>query len=294
MRVLDSKDALRESLVELRRGGAETIALVPTMGALHEGHLSLVRAARSAADTVAVSIFVNPTQFGHDEGFATYPRALKRDCELLAAEDVAIAFAPSAREMYGGGEADVTVDPGPLGAVFEGASRPGHFAGVCTVVAKLFGLFAPDVALFGEKDYQQLLVIRRMVRDLDFPVRVLAVPTVRDTDGLALSSRNTALSPAEHTAALAIPRALADAGAAAERGERDARAIADEMRSALACAPGVEPDYADVVNPDTLEPLTALAADARAIVAASVGDVRLIDNAPLAAVPAASTPGAPR
>ncbi|MBE0476592.1 MAG: pantoate--beta-alanine ligase [Coriobacteriia bacterium] len=278
--MLIAKEEVREALAEARRRGA-LVGLVPTMGALHEGHLSLVRAAARRCDVTAVSVFVNPTQFERPDDLASYPRDLERDVELLRAEEATFVFAPTAEEVYGGG-AEVTVDPGPLARVLEGASRPGHFAGVCTVVVKLLNVFIPDLAFFGEKDFQQLRVLERMVRDLDFGVRVVGCPTVRDADGLAMSSRNAMLSPEDRAAALALPRALEVAREAAHGGELDARWVAAAMDSTLASAPGIEPDYAEVVDERTLEPLERLDRPGRAVVAATVGGVRLIDNAELA------------
>jgi pantoate--beta-alanine ligase len=198
------KGEVRSAVAEARREG-RTIALVPTMGALHEGHLSLVRAARMRADFVVVSVFVNPTQFGPGEDFDRYPRRIDADLELLGDEGVDIVFVPSAESMYQDGT-DIVVDPGELAQRWEGALRPGHFSGVTTVVAKLFNLVSPDLAFFGEKDYQQLRVIGRMARQLDFGVGVVGCPTVRDADGLALSSRNVHLSASERAAALPSSR----------------------------------------------------------------------------------------
>ena len=198
----------RAELAAARERTTGTLALVPTMGALHAGHLALVRHAADLADHVAVSIFVNPLQFGPGEDLDRYPRTLDADLELLAREGVALVFAPSAAEMYPRGRPAVTVDPGPLGDLLEGASRPGHFAGVLTVVTKLLGLVRPDVAVFGEKDYQQLALIRRTVADLELGVRIEGAQTVRDPDGLALSSRNRYLTPDQRTEALALSRAL--------------------------------------------------------------------------------------
>ncbi len=271
-----SKEEVRQAVLAARREG-KRIAFVPTMGALHDGHLSLVAAARTRADYVVVSIFVNPTQFGPGEDFETYPRDVERDLDLLAAEGVDLVFTPTTEVMYAP-DAQVTVDPGPLGDVYEGASRPGHFRGVCTVVAKLFAITQPDIAFFGEKDYQQLLVVKRMTRDLDIPVRIVACPIVREPDGLALSSRNVRLAGEERAAATVLYRALRTAETLALGGERDARALAAAMLSVVADEPAATLDYADVVDPDTLVPLQVLEGPGRAIIAARVGSVRLIDN----------------
>jgi len=277
MENLVSKDEVRRAVAEARAVG-QRIALVPTMGALHEGHLSLVRAARERAEYVVVSVFVNPTQFGPGEDFEAYPRDLEGDLELLEAEGVALVFAPATSTMYAPG-ATVTVDSGPLGDVLEGAIRPTHFRGVCTVVAKLFGIVEPDLAFFGEKDFQQLAIVRTMVSDLDLPVRVVGCPTIRESDGLAMSSRNVYLSPDERAAATVLYRALRAAEARAGAGERDARVLVEAMRAEIAAEPLVVPDYAEVADAVTLAPLDALdGPPARALVAARLGSTRLIDN----------------
>ncbi|GAB3989795.1 pantoate--beta-alanine ligase [Nocardioides marmoraquaticus] len=247
-------------------------ALVPTMGALHEGHASLVRHARAVAPEapLVVSVFVNPLQFAPGEDLARYPRTLEADLELCAREAVELVFAPAVEEVYPGGDPQVTLDPGPLGEVLEGASRPTHFRGVLTVVAKLFGLVRPDVAVFGEKDYQQLALVRRMAADLCLGVRVEGAATVRDPDGLALSSRNRYLSATEREQALVLSRALAAA--------RDAGAV-DPAERLLADAPGVELDYLALRAPD-LGPAPG-SGPARLLVAARVGTTRLIDNTAL-------------
>ena len=278
MRVLATKAEVREAIAALKAAGG-TVALVPTMGALHEGHLSLVRAAREQADHVVVSVFVNPTQFAPGEDLDAYPRDLPRDLSLLEAEGVDLVFAPTPDEMYGPG-AEVAVDPGPLGLVLEGVTRPTHFRGVCTVVTKLFAALTPDVALFGEKDYQQLAVIRRLVHDLDLPVRIVGCPIVREADGLAMSSRNVYLSAIERAAATVLSRSLAEARTLADAGETDCRRIAAAMRDVIASEPLAGFDYAEVVDPVTLAPCATLGADgARALLAVRIGATRLIDNA---------------
>jgi pantoate--beta-alanine ligase len=250
-----------------------TVALVPTMGALHAGHAELIRHAATVADAVAVSTFVNPLQFGPAEDLDRYPRTPEKDLELLAELGVGLVFAPSAAEMYPGGPPAVTVDPGPLGNLLEGASRPGHFAGVLTVVTKLLGLVRPDVAVFGEKDYQQLALIRRTVSDLELGVRIEGGPTVRDPDGLALSSRNRYLSPDQRRDALALSRALT-AGAAA--GRHGAGAVLNAATEGLR---GIDVDYLALRGVD-LGP-APVTGPARLLVAARVGTTRLIDNLPL-------------
>jgi pantoate--beta-alanine ligase len=257
------------------RGAGRRLALVPTMGALHEGHRELIRHARRmpGAGVVAVSIFVNPLQFGPQEDLARYPRPLEADLEVCREEGVELVFAPAVADMYPGGPATTTVDPGPLGAELEGAVRPGHFAGVLTVVAKLFHLVAPDVAFFGEKDYQQLVLVKRMVADLDFPLAVVGVPTVREPDGLALSSRNAYLSPGERPAAAALRRALVAGTGVSARGPE---AVLAAARAVLDAEPALAVDYLELRDPE-LGP-DPRAGRARLLVAARLGTTRLIDN----------------
>ena len=267
---------LRAALDGARSAGL-TVGLVPTMGSLHEGHLSLVRRAAAECDVVAVTIFVNPLQFGSAEDLATYPRDLERDLDLAASAGADLVFAPSVEEMYPE-PPSVAIDVGPLGDVLEGSSRPGHFAGVATVVAKLFNLAGASRTYFGEKDWQQLLVVRRLVADLSFPVDVVACPTVREPDGLACSSRNLRLSADERAAAPVLHRALTRAVAAMAAGERDAAALVRTMAEAMAGEPLVDLDYATVVQAADLAPQERLEGDVRALVAAWVGPTRLIDN----------------
>jgi pantoate--beta-alanine ligase len=266
----------REAVRAARRRG-QGIGFVPTMGALHAGHASLLGAARAETEFVVVSIFVNPTQFGPHEDFANYPRPLEQDLALCRQADVDLVFAPSAAEMYAP-DAATSIHVKGLTETMCGRSRPGHFDGVCTVVAKLLNIVQPDVVYLGEKDAQQLAVLRRMARDLDIPVRVRGCPLVRDADGLALSSRNAYLSPEERQRALALGRALLEAEAAIRAGERKARRIAESVRRRLAEAPGVDLEYAVVADPDTLEPLGLIGGQALVAVAARVGKTRLIDN----------------
>ena len=275
------RDDLSVLLGEARRQ-ERRVALVPTMGALHEGHASLIRKARKHVDgPVVVSVFVNPLQFGPGEDLDRYPRTLAADLDVCAAEGAAAVFAPSAEAMYPGGEPVVTVDPGPLAEQLEGRSRPGHFRGVLTVVAKLFGLVSPDVAVFGEKDYQQLVLVRRMVADLSHQVEILAGETVREADGLALSSRNRYLEPDERRQAVALWRALRSAQRAAPGGVGPALAAA---HAEIGAAPGVDLDYLALTDPDLgeLPPSVPAGSEARILVAARVGRTRLIDNLPLA------------
>lgn len=278
---LNSKDEVRSAISEARREG-KSIGFVPTMGALHEGHLSLVHAACARADLVVVSIFVNPTQFGPGEDFDSYPRRIADDITHLSAEGVEIVFTPSVAEMYAEGTA-ATVDPGPLALPLEGAIRPGHFRGVATVVAKLLSVVRPDVAFFGEKDFQQLQIVKALARDLDLGCAIVGCPIVRDADGLALSSRNAYLSPEERVAALALPAALDAAEQALAWGERDAQALESAMRATVAERAGdaISLDYAAVVDPMTLGSLTVVDAPARALIAGRVGSTRLIDNCAL-------------
>jgi pantoate--beta-alanine ligase len=253
------------------------VLLVPTMGALHEGHAALLRTARREAqpgDAVVVSVFVNPLQFGDGEDLDRYPRTFGADLRVCAEQGVDVVFAPAVEEVYPGGDPQVTVDPGPLGGLLEGAVRPGHFRGVLTVVAKLFGLVRPDVAVFGEKDYQQLVLVRRMVDDLCLGVHVVGAATVRAADGLALSSRNAYLSAEERSTAAALPRALSAGAAAAVRG---GAAVLASASAALEAQPRVEVDYLTLTGPD-LGPAPATG-EARLLLAARVGPTRLIDNA---------------
>ena len=266
-----------ETAADLRKLLADLpgpVALVPTMGALHEGHRALVRAARERAATVVVSVFVNPTQFGPGEDFDRYPRTWDADLAAVAEEGADVVFHPPVEEVYPPGAVGVTVDPGPLGSVLEGAVRPGHFAGVLTVVAKLFGLVRPDLALFGEKDYQQLTLVRALARELALPVEVVGIPTVREGDGLALSSRNRYLDPEQRAAAATISAALR-AGAAA--GAEGAGAVLAAARAVLAERPDLLQDYLELTDTD-LAPAPA-AGPARLLVAVRAGSTRLLDNA---------------
>ncbi len=252
-----------------------TVGLVPTMGAFHAGHHSLIRAARERCDTVVVSLFVNPAQFEEAADLEAYPRDEVRDAAEAAELGADVLYTPSVEEVYPPGFA-TTVRVEGLSDVLEGAERgPGHFAGVCTVVTKLLNVVAPDVAFFGQKDAQQVAVLRRMVRDLDLPVELAVLPTVREADGLALSSRNVRLSPDERTRALSLSRALRAAETAAAGGERDARAIERAARGALN---GVEPEYLALVDPDSFQPITTVDGRVLVAVAARIGATRLIDN----------------
>jgi pantoate--beta-alanine ligase len=282
MERLTSKEEVRQTIGSARRDG-KTIALVPTMGALHQGHLSLARAACARADIVVVSIFVNPTQFGVGEDLDAYPRDLARDIDLLGGEGVDLVFTPNPEAMYLADGPVVTVDAGTLGSELEGAVRPTHFRGVATVVAKLLNIVQPDLLFLGEKDFQQLLVVQRMVRDLDFPVSVVGVPTAREVDGLALSSRNAYLGPEERAVAPVLYRALSEARRKAERGQADVATLERTLAATLACEPSIEVDYVAIRDAATLAPVETLidGVPARALVAARIGGARLIDNAPI-------------
>ncbi len=272
--VHNSPDSIAPVTRALRTAGRR-IALVPTMGALHEGHRELIRHARRipGAGVVAVSIFVNPLQFGPNEDLARYPRSLEADLEICRDEGVELVFAPGVDDMYPGGAATTTVDPGPLGAELEGAVRPGHFAGVLTVVAKLFHIVAPDVAFFGEKDYQQLVLITRMATDLNFPLAVVGVPTVREPDGLALSSRNAYLSPEQRPLAATLQRALAAGAGVSARGPE---AVLATARAVLETEPAIAVDYLELRDPELGR--DPRAGRARLLIAARLGGTRLIDN----------------
>jgi len=269
------------TIAELSRwrvGATPPVGFVPTMGYLHDGHLSLVQRARSENSNVVVSIFVNPTQFGPHEDFQRYPRDLKRDLGLLDTEQVDAVFTPEVDEMYPTG-ASTMVEVEALSSILEGASRPGHFRGVATIVCKLFHLVHPDRAYFGEKDYQQLQVIQRMVHDLRMPVMVVGCPTIREPDGLAMSSRNVYLGPAERQAAVALSQALSQAMHLFKDGVRDGSRLQAEVQHMLDKEPLIRTDYVAVVHPHTLQPVVTLAAEGAVIcLAVRIGHTRLIDN----------------
>ena len=280
MQVLRRTDEPR-AFTRACKARGERVGLVPTMGYLHEGHLSLVRAARERADRVMVTLFVNPTQFGPKEDLAKYPRDFERDRALCEAAGVDALFAPEASDMYPPGHATRVEVSGPLTTGLCGASRPGHFSGVATVVTKLFTLCEPDVAVFGQKDAQQAAVIRRFTADLNLPVEIVVAPIVREADGLAMSSRNVYLSPEERAQATVLKRALDRASAAYARGERDAESLLGLIRDILSTAPLCRLDYAACVDDATLEPLTRIERPALLALAAFFGTTRLIDNARL-------------
>jgi pantoate--beta-alanine ligase len=272
MRVLHTIAEIRAA-----RAGVGDLGLVPTMGFLHSGHLSLVARARAECSSVAASIFVNPTQFAPNEDLARYPRDLPRDLVMLEAAGADLVFVPEPAEMYPPGfDAEIVI--GGVTAGLEGAVRPGHFAGVATVVAKLFNIIQPTRAYFGQKDAQQSLVIRKLVRDLDMPVEIVVAATVRESDGLALSSRNSYLTPTQRAAAPVIYRALSAAQSLFDAGQRDAESLRDAMRRTLSAEPGLLIDYVSIADPTSLAELTVTDSRVLASVAVRFGATRLIDN----------------
>ena len=282
MRIVSTIAETRTAVRELRgKNYIYSIGFVPTMGALHAGHISLVRAAKAQCDAAVVSIFVNPTQFGPNEDFAKYPRTWEADCALLESEGVDLLFAPDAGEMYPAG-ASTFVDVEGVSDRLDGASRPGHFRGVSSVVAKLFHIVTPDKAFFGQKDAAQVAVLRRMIRDLDFALELVVCPIVREADGLALSSRNRYLLPKERRQALVLSRALRRVEEQASQGVVEAAALIEDARSVFAEEPEVRLDYCRVVDPETLEDMADISKGALVAVAAFVGTTRLIDNTVIA------------
>jgi len=267
---------MRAACAEARRGG-KRLGFVPTMGALHEGHLSLVRAARARCDAVAASIFVNPMQFGPTEDFSKYPRSFERDREMLEAEGVELLFAPSVEEMYPKGAVTFVTVEGLSGKLC-GRSRPTHFRGVTTVVSKLFHIVQPDIAFFGQKDAAQAVIVKKMVRDLDLPVEIAVCPIVREADGLAMSSRNAYLDAEQRTSATVLHRALVQVQSLAGKGERRAAALIEAAQHVFREEPAVRVDYLEIVDTETLDPVTDVSGGALVAVAAFVGTTRLIDN----------------
>jgi pantoate--beta-alanine ligase len=276
MKIHSTIEEMRAASRAARLAGLR-VGLVPTMGALHQGHLSLVRTAKQQCDAVVVSIFVNPLQFGPNEDLAKYPRSFERDCELLSKEGIDFVFAPSAKEMYSENAVTYVTVEG-LSEKLCGKSRPGHFRGVTTVVSKLFHIIEPDLAFFGQKDAAQAAIIRRMVRDLNYPVEVIVCPIVREADGLAMSSRNIYLNPQQRKSALVLYRALREIQGRFEQGERNSRQLIEAGKKVLAQEPSVRPDYLEIVDPDTLDPAKEINQPALVAVAAFVGPTRLIDN----------------
>ena len=276
MKIIRSPQALQRLTTAVRRQG-KMIGFVPTMGALHEGHLSLIRRARREADCVVVSFFVNPLQFNERQDYTRYPRPFARDVRLAARAGTDLVFAPTVKSLYPPGF-QTTVEVTKLTRRWEGERRPGHFRGVTTILAKLFNLVQPDVAYFGEKDAQQARVVQQLVRDLSWGFRVVVVPTVREPGGLAVSSRNARLSPSERRRALVVFQALQAARAAIECGERRRRAILRRIRAVIRQVPAVRLEYAAVVDPDTLEPVSTVRGPVRLLIAVRLGRVRLIDT----------------
>jgi len=284
MKIFEHIKEVRDALIPARERG-QKIGLVPTMGALHEGHLALMRRARSECDAVVVSIFVNPKQFGPHEDFDNYPRHLAADCALCEREKIDYCFAPTVQEMWPQGE-ETIVEATVLSHILMGALRPGHFRGVTSVVAKLFNIVQPQKAYFGEKDFQQLAIIRRMVEDLAFPVEIVGVPTLRDEDGVALSSRNALLSPQDRLAARIIPRAIFAADAAYQKGEREAAALIQIVRDILSSEPRAKIDSIDLRDSTTLSPVEGdLSRSTMLLLSVQFGSVRLIDQFPLVSNP---------
>ncbi len=276
MKICKTIDEMHAASCAARHSG-KRLGFVPTMGALHEGHLSLMRAAKAKCCLVAVSLFVNPLQFGPNEDLAKYPRSFERDVELLEKEAVDILFAPTPEEMYP--ERAVTyVTVEGLSGKLCGRSRPGHFRGVTTVVAKLFHIVEPDLAFFGQKDAAQTTIIRRMVRDLNLPVEIVVCPIVREPDGLAMSSRNAYLSPQQRKSALALHRSLSQVKNLFDQGERQAAVLIEAGKQVLVKEPSIRLDYFEIVNPATLDPMEKLTSSALVAVAGFVGNTRLIDN----------------
>ena len=279
MQIIHDTTAMQQYAEAQRRAG-RSIGLVPTMGALHEGHLSLIRRSRADNDVAVMTLFVNPMQFDRKDDLARYPRNLDRDADLAKAAGAEVIFHPSAEEMYPKGYATYVTVEG-LTDRWEGATRPGHFRGVATVCTKLFAVCRPHRAYFGQKDYQQSLVIRRLVADLNLGFEIVVLPTVREADGLALSSRNVLLGPEERRQALVLSQALAGAQAAVKAGARDAERLRGEIEARIRRVPLALVDYVAVCDPDTLEPLTRISGRAVALVAVRFGAVRLIDNVSL-------------
>lgn len=276
MEIIEKPEAMQRRSLQLRSQG-KTIGFVPTMGYFHEGHLSLMRQARQECDVVVVSIYVNPLQFGPKEDFNRYPRDLQRDLKMAEEVGVDIVFSPKDEDMYPEGY-QTFVEVTELTRGLEGFYRPGHFRGVTTVVAKLFNIVLPHKAYFGEKDFQQLRVVQRMVRDLNFPVEIVPCPTVREPDGLAMSSRNTYLSESERKAATVLNRALKAADQLFRNGERSATRLKVKVWEVLATEPNIRPQYVEIVDAETLEPVSVIDKPAAILLAAFVGQTRLIDE----------------
>ena len=276
MRTTGSVTEVRELIAEARRAG-NRVGVVPTMGALHRGHTSLIEAAVAGCDLVVVTLFVNGPQFNDPDDFLRYPRRLQDDLDTCQGKGVDVVFAPDEQTIYPPG-GQTTVDVGHLGTLFEGQHRPGHFQGVATVVVKMLNITTPDTAFFGQKDFQQQLVIRQLCQDLHLPIDIVTCPTIRDDDGLALSSRNVLLAPEQRVIATSLSRVLRNAREQWQNGFNDLPALRQQLREQLESTPGLELDYATIVDANTLEETTADSETLVALVAASVGNIRLIDN----------------
>jgi pantoate--beta-alanine ligase len=276
MEIINTVQQMRDRVRQVRTAG-KTIAFVPTMGFLHEGHASLLREGRKRGDILVLSVFVNPTQFGVGEDFESYPRNLEKDAEIAEKAGVDVIFAPTAREMYPGGH-QTYVNVEKLTLPLCGASRPGHFRGVTTVVAKLFNIVSPDTALFGEKDFQQLAVIRRMVADLNMDVEIVGMPIVREADGLAMSSRNTYLSPAERKSALCLHRSLAAVSESYRKGVSSVAVLREKVLEIMRTEPSASIEYVEFRNPLTLEEVDSASDETLLALAVKLGKTRLIDN----------------
>jgi pantoate--beta-alanine ligase len=276
MQIISDPTQMQRISREIKRNG-KSLGFVPTMGALHAGHISLVKAASTQTDVVAASIFVNPLQFGPNEDFAKYPRTFERDCEMLTAEGVGYLFAPTKEAMYPS-DTKTIVEVHDLSEKLDGRSRPGHFKGVTTVVAKLFGIVQPDRAFFGQKDAAQVAIIRRMVRDLNMDLEIIACPIVREPDGLAMSSRNAYLDPQQRKQALVLSRALNRIQYLCDRGEKNAASLIEKGKEVVAEEPGAKLDYLEIVNTESLDPVENVSQGALVAIAAWVGSTRLIDN----------------
>lgn len=280
MQVIKHISQMRDYINRIEK--KKSIGFVPTMGCLHEGHLSLIKKARQDCDEVAVSIFVNPTQFGAGEDYHKYPRDLSRDIELCNEEGVDVVFVPSRQEMYPEAYFTFVKVEGKLSSSLEESSRPGHFQGVCTILTKLFNIISPDFSYFGEKDYQQALVVKRLVRDLNFDTQIVVLPTVREKGGLAVSSRNSYLNKQERCAATALHKSLEKAKQMIKEGTKDPEVVASKMRDLIKAEPLAQIDYVAVVDPETLQEVERIGKDVLVAVAVQIGGIRLIDNVKVA------------
>ena len=280
MELIKHLSEMRNYVNRIEKG--KSVGFVPTMGYLHEGHLGLIKRARQDCDEVVVSIFVNPTQFGVGEDYHSYPRDLARDIELCKQEGVDVVFVPSREEMYPDGYSTFVKVEGELSSTLEGSSRPGHFQGVCTILTKLFNIISPDFSYFGEKDYQQALVVKRLVRDLNFNTGIVVLPTVREKDGLAVSSRNSYLNKEERRAATVLHESLEKAKQLIKEGKRDPALVVSKMKDLIKAEPLAEIDYVAVVDPETLRKVERIRKEVLVVVAVKIGEIRLIDNVKVA------------